>query len=225
MRILVVGFPRSGTSLTYRIFEKHPEVQRMFFEKWIIKKSKTKKEFYNRFPMFRNEKLTYGEKVICEKRVTGKIGKTSQTIVDYCLRWNDWFGKNARIVQIVRYPIDALNSLVVSKKKFPRGPGFGTIYKEYLKYIPTYLFEISKIENCMTIKYENLLEEPKKIIRELYTHCDLNPNFEFKERIKKEKAFRYFHKHKKMFFEYDNRLEEAIEILKKKVSGWSYPSS
>jgi len=213
MRILVVGFPRSGTSLTCRMFERHPEVQKMFFEKWVIKKSKTLEEFYSRFPMFRNKKLTYGEKVICEKRVTGKIGKTNQTIVDYCLKWNDWFGRDARIIQIVRYPIDALNSLVVSKKRFPRGPGFNTVYREYLNYIPKYIIEISKIENCKTIKYEDLLAEPKKIITDLYKHCNLDPKYQFKERIKKEKAFRYIHKHKRTFFEYDDRLEDIMKIL------------
>ena len=212
MRILVVGFPRSGTSLTYRIFEKHPEVQRMFFEKWIIKKSKTKKEFYDRFPMFRNEKLTYGEKVICEKRVTGKIGKTNQTIVDYCLKWNDWFGEDACIVQIVRYPIDALNSLVLSKRRFPRGPVFNLVYQEYLKYIPNYMVEILQIKNCKTIKYEDLLLEPKKIVRELYKHCNLDPKHQFKERIKREKAFKYL-EHNKMLFKYDKRLKKIMETL------------
>lgn len=217
MKILVVGFPRSGTSLTYRIFKNHPQVKQMYFEQWVIKKPKTKEEFLNRYPLFR--KSTCGEKVICEKRVTGKIGKTNQTIVDYCLKWNDWFEDEAKIIQIVRHPIDALNSLVISKQKFPRGPVFNFVYKEYLEYIPNYLFRISKISNCKTIKYEDLLSNPKKIINDLYEYCNLK-SYNFQERIKKEKAFKYLNQ-KKLLFEYNDLLELATETLNK-IPGAKY---
>lgn len=36
MKILVVGFPRSGTTLTYRIFKTHPQVEEMNFEKYVL---------------------------------------------------------------------------------------------------------------------------------------------------------------------------------------------
>lgn len=219
MKILVVGFPRSGTSLTYRIFEKHPQVKKMFFEKWVIKKSQTKEEFYQRFPVFNGS--TCGEKVICEKRVTGKIGKTNQTIVDYCLKWNDWFGKEAKIVQIVRYPFDSLNSLVMSKNRFKRGPMFSLVYQEYLKYIPNYMIEISKIHNCKTIKFENLVDTPNEIIKSLYEHCNLDPNHKFKEAIRKDRSFKYL-RNKKLLFEYDDRLVGIVNKLNI-IEGVKYP--
>lgn len=219
MKILVVGFPRSGTSLTYRIFEKHPQVKRMFFEKWVIKKSKTKEEFYNRFPIFSGG--ICGEKVICEKRVTGKIGKTNQTMVDYCLKWNDWFGKEAKIVQIIRYPFDALNSLVMSKNRFKRGPMFNLVYQEYLKFIPDYMVEISKIHNCKTIQYENLIEKPDETIKSLYKHCGLDPNFKFQEGIRKDRAYKFL-RNDKLLFEYDDRIEGIINKLNK-IKGVKFP--
>ena len=157
MKILVVGFPRSGTSLTYRIVKANPDVKDMIFEKWLLRQAKTKKELLEKHSFLN---FTGGEKVINAKRVIGKIGKSNFTIVDYCLQWNDWFGKEAKIVQLVRHPCDSLNSLVLSKKRFPRGPAFKRVYYEYLHYIPGFANAIFKIPNCLTVKYENLLSNP-----------------------------------------------------------------
>jgi len=216
MKILVVGFPRSGTSLTCRIFAKHPEVKRMLFEKWALKQGSTKKELIKKYPMF---KSTCGEKVIWEKRVTGKIGKTTESIVDYCLKWNDWFQDEARIVQIIRHPFDSLNSLVISKKRFPRGPSFNTIYPEYLKYAGLFVSWISDIPNCMTIKYETLVAKPDQTIRKMYKHCSIDPNHKHPEQMKSKRIFNY--KEKDFLFKYTDKLEVIIDSFNK-IEGVKY---
>jgi hypothetical protein len=209
-RILVVGVPRSGTSLTRRIFAGHPEVHKMLFEKWVLNKTTTRAEAIKRYP-FLGKKESCGEKVINIKRVIGKIGMSDRNIVDYCKKWNKYFGEESRIIHIIRHPFDCLNSLVRSKKRFPRGPGFKSAYQEYLNYIPQFTSEIANLPNCLTVKYENLLADPDKVIRKLYSYCGLDYSYKFREVIKKGRAFNY--KGKGLLFEYDSRLEKVIEVF------------
>lgn len=208
MKILVVGFPRSGTSLTNRIFSANPDVSKMFFEQWMLKRGKTKKDLIKKFPVF---KKTCGEKVIWAKRVTGKIGRTTETIVDYCKKWNKWFREEARIVQIVRHPYDSLNSLVISKKRFPRGPVFKNNYYEYRHYALQFFKGIYELDNCFTIKYEDLVSNPKYNIKRMYKHCNINSDYIFKEKMKDGRIFNY--EHKDFLFEYNKKLKEIIDLL------------
>jgi hypothetical protein len=196
-----VGFPRSGTSLTYRIYRNHPEVEKMVFEKWLL----LNKHLMQGFVPGRN----CGEKVIYAKRVIGKIGRSTYNIVDYCNDWNKLFKDEARIVQIIRYPLDSLNSLAISKKRFPRGPKATRIYKEYLEYIPKYTFEISKLENCFTIKYEDLVSRPEENIRKLFLHCGLEP-VKANHKMRGGRVFNYFKK-KKFLLDWDPRINNIIE--------------
>lgn len=216
MKILVVGFPRSGTSLTHRIFEKHPDVKRMFFESWMLKKASSKKDLINRFALF---KQTCGEKVIWEKKVTGKFGKTDQTIVDYCLKWNEWFQDEAKIIQIVRHPFDSLNSLIILKKKAPRGPSFEKTYAQFLNCASRFINDMKSIPNCFTIKYEDLVMNPDNTIKKLYEHCEINPTHKHQEKMKTKRIFNY--KDREFLFEYNSRLEGIIQTMND-ISGVEY---
>ena len=200
MKILVVGFPRSGTTLTYRIFKTHPQVEEMNFEKYVLLNKRLIKSF--------TPGRICGGKITYEKRVLGKIGKSTYTVVDYCNDWNKLFKDEARIIQIIRYPLDSLNSLFISKKRFKRGPSAENVYKEYLVYIPKYTAEIASIKNCLTIKYEDLVMNPDKIIKKLYNHCELD-QVKFKEKMKTKRVFNY--KDKDFLLEWDDRLEEVID--------------
>ena len=208
MKILVVGFPRSGTSLTNRIFASNPDVKKMFFEKWMLKRGNTKRELINKHPIFKH---TCGEKVIWAKRVTGKIGTSHESIVDYCHKWNRLFGDEARIIQIVRHPYDSLNSLVISKKRFPRGPVFRANYREYRNYALDFFRGIYETNNCLTIKYEDLITNPDVMIRCMYEYCNINSEHKIKEKMKNGRVFNY--KSKDFLFEYNEKLREIIDLL------------
>jgi len=205
MKILVVGFPRSGTTLTYRIFETHPQVERMYYEKWLVRDAK---EIKNN-PLFEKGRI-FGSKVINAKRVIGKIGKSKYNIVDYCNDWNKTFKDESRIIQIVRYPIDSLNSLVVLKKRRWRGPSAESVYQEYLKYIPQFTLDIDSLSNCLTIKYEDLVTNPDEVILRLYKHCNLK-NVKYNERMNTERVFNY--KNRDFLLDWDDRLKNVVTVF------------
>jgi hypothetical protein len=177
----------------------------MFFEKVILKNIKKKEELIKKYPIF---EFNCGEKVIWEKRVMGKTGRSTETIIDYCLKWNSIFGDESKIIQIVRHPLDSLNSLVLSKKRLPRGPTFEVVYEEYLEYVVQFVNGIKSIENCLTIQYENLILKPKEIIKKLYQHCNIDDKFLPNIKMRENRIFNY--ETKNLLFNYDKRLNNII---------------
>lgn len=210
-RILIVGFPRSGTTLTRSIVLNHPQVGTILFEKWVLNKCNNLKDVYKKFPFFENNRPC-GAKVIYAKRVIGKVGTSTQTIVDYCKKWNEFFGRDSKIVQIVRHPYDSLNSLVLSKRRTPLGPIFGSVYREYLDYIPQYTLGIAELPNTYTFKYEDLLLNHEKTLKEICDHCGLDTDYKYQKKILEEKAFNH-RKNKKLLFEFDEKLESVVDAF------------
>lgn len=209
-RILLVGFPRSGTTFSHKIFKSHPEVGIFQFEKWQLNKCETLSEVEKKHPFFKDQSKACGGKVIYAKKVIGKIHKSTQTIVDYCEKWNNFFGDQSRIVQIVRHPYDSLNSLVLSKKRTPRGPIFESVYEQYLQYIPDYTLQIAALPNTFTYKYEDLVLNHEETLKKILEHCELDTNYTYSNRVKTEKALNH-QRNKKLLFKYDPRLEDAVE--------------
>jgi hypothetical protein len=204
MKILVVGFPRSGTSLTYRIFDKHPEIKRMFFETFIIRNRK-KKNLINLYKQFAPG-VGCGEKIIYTKPVIGKEGSLSA--IEYCERWNNYFKSEARIIQPVRHPIDSWNSMLKNSVHRKKKDFMERLYHLYFKTIPKYTEIINSFPNCFTFKYENLVMNRDDVVRQLYLFCNLSP-FKFNERMKKGRVF----SSQKLPFKDIEKMQEALDIF------------
>ena len=219
MKILVIGFPRSGTSLTYRIFRRHEDVVRMYYESLLLWRHRNK-NINNLFKEFKS-KQSCGEKIIYEKPFVGK--KKDYTFIDYCNDWNDLYGDDARIIQVVRHPYDSWNSIIQKKYVARRIPQYVcSNLRKYFKCVPQYTQEIMNFPNSFTFKMEHLIESPDEILNKLYTHCDLNPKrSKFNEPIKNGKAFNY--KRKGFFIDNDSRVqhqrEEFWKIMNKNLPG------
>jgi len=218
MKVLVVGFPRSGTTMTHGIFNKHPDISQMLYERWLLNIVDNKKQLKNKFPKMVGN---FGEKVIWGKRLA--INRKEQTIVDYCIEWNVWFGNEAKIIQIIRHPYDTLNSLVISKKRLPRGPKFEKNYSEYLLYAPKYIPQINSLPNCLTVKYENIVTNIDDMTKKIFNHCGLEVNHKHPIPMKINRVFNYknYKRKKDFLFKYDDRLKNVIEEFNK-IDGVKY---
>lgn len=190
MKILIISFPRSGTTLMHRIIGNHSEVSKMFFETNMMKRIGTQyeKTLNQVFPKGKN----IGEKVIYERDIMGKAKSGAPSAVDYCRIWNKRFKSEARIIQIIRHPYDVWNSLLI-KKYIPRKKINAIIkmQKKYFEFIPSYFDRISRFKNCFTIKYEDLITNPTVVIPKIYEHCGLDKRYSPTERMKQRMVFAY----------------------------------
>ena len=113
MKILLVGFQRSGTTLLRRILQVHPEIHRVFHEPFLLNITKTKDQvlqFAQKNGISNPLKETWGEKVPYYPAVR------KHNVVKYCEKWNEYFGKESIIIHIVRHPYDIANSVVKKYK-------------------------------------------------------------------------------------------------------------
>ncbi len=225
MHILIIGFPRSGTSLTLRIFKRHPQIEKAYFETKLLRKFPVKKRLLNLYKPF-GKGRNCAEKIIYEGIKFGS--RTNDTPIVYCDRWNQFFGSEAKIIQVMRHPRDVWNSILI-KLYLKRHWEHKIIRKlnDYFDCVGKYFTEIDQYENSLTIKYEDLILENKKIIKKIYKFCDLD-FYDFQETMKIKKVFWYkeigmridtddrLKKYRKEFNEvFYRRLPETIEILNK----------
>lgn len=206
MKILVVGFPRSGTSLTHRIFKKHPEMKRMFFEKFMIK-NRSKKELIKAEKVF-SPGVNCGEKIIYTRRRVKKDG--SMSVIDYCKKWNEFFGEEAKIIQPIRHPIDSWTSMKKNGVHRKNQEIMEKLYNLYFDIIPECTEIINSFENCFTFKYENLVMNKDEVVKELYSFCNLS-NFNFDERMKERRVFA----NKSLPYYTHEKIQDALDVFNK----------
>jgi hypothetical protein len=226
MKILVIGFPRSGTTLMHGTIERHPQMEQMFFETNMMKRIGTQKvnTLNQVFPKGKNS----GEKVIYEKDIMGKKGSGAPTPVEYCKLWNKRFKGEARIIQIVRHPYDVWNSILI--KKYVRRDIKDAIIKMekiYFEFVPTYFTNIARLKNCLTVKYEDIVSNSEIVIPKIYEHCGLDSTHFPKEQMRSGRLFAYkrigFKIHEPRLKDQKDRfmkimsdnIEECLEVLNK----------
>jgi len=232
MKIQIIAFPRSGTTLMKRTVESHPDVRKIFFETLLLRK-RSKEQLIKKYPVF-SPGINCGEKNIYAKPYFGKgrpKSPTDMTPLEYCKKWNKFFGKEARIIQIVRHPFDVWNSILL-KRYIKQGRQDSAIrnLKLYFESFPKYIQQIDRMKNCMTLKYEDLILNFDDKSSEIYSFCNLSTNhinirsetmrtgrvFAHEKRglvIRKDKRINKYHKEFSKIM--NNKLPELIEILNK----------
>lgn len=187
MKILVIGFQRSGTTLLKDLIWKHPQVKHMFHEVALAKfqkdhlmnslwlPDKSIRNNYQGTSWYRKEidfdldSCTWGEKVPywmpkISKGFNGPVGK-------YCSIWNQYFRNEARILHIIRHPLDV--GISTKKRGFTRG--VRRPVNQYKKVLPVVLkqFKTFGIKNILHVQFENLVTKPKECLMRIYKFCGL----------------------------------------------------
>jgi len=211
MKILIVGFQRSGTTLMRRILQEHPNVKKMYHEKFLLKHYHTKSALMKAVRSQGVDPVndTWGEKVPFYPNIR------QFPLLKYCNRWNEYFENESRILHIVRHPIDIGFSII---NKYKKGDLSGPL-KMYNTRMPKNIPELNKMKNVFTFKYEDVLINPYDILPKLFEFCGINPNVNFRKYLKKidnpkyqtldgSRAFAY----KKKDFKITQDLTEVLRI-------------
>lgn len=228
MKVLVIGFPRSGTTKMVRLVDAHPSNQHIFIEKFVILNKPRYKQWLEKNKTHNGQPFNWKEDNWCEKIVYESeyhpdfwIRRTTLTPMDYCRKFTKWFGKQARIIHIIRHPSDTWNSLYNMRKG--QGKRFQNVpkeIKEYIRFVPTIVKELAEMPNCLTVKYEDIILKPKPMSKLVYEFC----GYEWtKQRtFKKLNTTRAF-AHKRQGLKYPSKYQfKTVVEAMNKIEGVQY---
>jgi hypothetical protein len=194
MKILVIGYQRSGTTLLRRLIRLHPDVIHILHEKRILRHGKNKKQilkYVKNFSECKNCTMTntWGEKVPFYGS-TGGIGSA------YCKKWVKTFGNEARIIYIVRHPLDiAISNVKMARSKAKSVSKLVKILQNiYPSTFEDLKYHQNVVEKMMIISFETLVTKPEESLKRIFEFCNLNTDDKIVKRIAgaKKKQLRYF---------------------------------
>jgi len=184
MNILIICFQPSGTTLLRRLLQLHPEVYKIFHESFFLVKNKAKAPLIQTVkrlgvdPKIQN----WGEKVPYYPNVRGI------PVYKYCEIWNRFFESYSRIVHIIRHPYDVALS---NMNKFNHIKSIDDPIRLYKKIVLPNTMKLLNMKSVITVKYEDLLLNSDETIFNIYKHCGLKPNINFRKEMKKIENERY----------------------------------
>ena len=219
MKILIIGFQRSGTTLMRRIIDGHPEVKKIFHENFLLRKYQTKEALMMAIERTRFDPINdnWGEKTPFYPTIR-RI-----PVLKYCNTWNEYFGDESRILHIVRHPVDVASSILKKRKR-----GIIGSLNLYCNNMVTIIPGVKKIKNTFTFKYEDMLLNPDEILPNIFEFCGLRSDINFRQYLKKIKKTKYQTLDASRVFAYKNKnviikqdLREVIKIANK-IDGPKY---
>lgn len=167
-RILIIGFQHSGTTILSSLVQNHPQVSSIFNEHRYIEVCKTKRDILRFVSNYAPLDTVWGDKI---PWMDGK----GDRIINLSKRWFKFFGKKARVVHILRHPLDVALSID------PLSPQ--TQLPLILKSMPKVIEFINTDERATTILYEDLLMSSIKTLSYLYSFCGLSTKEKIINRI------------------------------------------
>jgi len=197
MKILIIGFQRSGTTLMRRIIQGHPEIRKIFHESFLLRKYQTKEALMMAIERTKFDPINdnWGEKTPFYPNIR-RI-----PVLKYCNTWNEYFGDESRILHIVRHPVDVAASIL-------KKTNIGTINEPlnfYCNIMGAIIPDVKKIKNTFTFKYEDVLLNPDGVLPKIFDFCGLRLDVNFRQYLKKLKNTKYQTLDASRVFAYKNK--------------------
>lgn len=181
MKILITGFRHSGTTLTRLLIQAHPQVEYIFDEDSLIEYEQSKqwmlKVVQNKVSDLK--KFSWGEKIPWAVRVNDK---NAERAINFSKKWLSYFNNSARIVHVLRHPIDVVLSGTNSKQITDENK---KTLDMLLNSVPKYIDFVNSDKRCSTLVYEELLLNPQEKLQYLFDFLNLEFNSSVYDVIKK----------------------------------------
>ena len=215
VKILITGFKHSGTTLLHNLIKDHPQVGWIEFEEALIEYDKSPQWILamaqNSGVNLKNE--AWGEKLPWGTRENDWKAKRA---IMFTKKWLHYFRKEARVLHILRHPLDVALSRYPSKSSVNNTKIDKKMLQYYLNSVPQYLGFIADQKYCATVVYEELLERPDIMLWNVFhfLNLDKNPNtirnIIAHNNIDRSRAYAYKGKGIVYDFDYD-KLVEGVE--------------
>lgn len=217
VKLLITGYMHSGTTMLMGLLRAHPQVGWIEYEKAYIEYVDKSKDWIlmhgsRRVPNMKThvwgDKLPWGWNAH-EVKGTRAIAFTK--------RWLKMFKKEARVLHILRHPIDVALS---GRGDTPRE----RIMKDIVTSVPAYIDFLNKNTRCATVVYEYLLMTQKSRLTEICKFLKIKSdeksinkminNTELKfGKINVDRAFAYRNKNIKDEVDYNSTIRKVKVIL------------
>jgi len=217
VKIFVTGFRHSGTTMLMQLLRAHPQVGWIEFEEGFIEFDEPKNwvlmHASRRVPNMK--KYAWGEKIPWGTRDTDVDGKRAIRMIK---KWLKMFKGKARVLHILRHPVDVALS----------GPGSRTkVGKKDWKFITTTVPKVIDFMNerpkCATIVYEDLLTDPQTHLTNIFNFLNMKSDKKIIEsvantelkfgKINSDRAFAHKNKQVNIKFDYDKLIERVKNRL------------
>jgi len=215
IKVFITGFRHSGTTMLMQLLRAHPQVGWIEFEESYIEFNMPKEWILmhasRKVPNMKTH--VWGEKVPWGTRDTDVKAKRAIHMIN---RWLKVFKKEARVLNILRHPIDTALSGGRSKVGEKN-------WKFITTTIPKVIDFINEKPRCATVIYEDLLLDPQTHLSNIFNFLNLKTNKKIINsvmntqlkfgKINPDRAFAHKNKQINVYFDYDELIERVKNRL------------
>jgi len=188
MRIFITGFKHSGTTLMMEIIRAHPQVGCIEDELGYIEYDKPKEWMVMMAKKMVPDlkRYSWGEKLPWGTRKNDKKGKR---IINDISKWLKFYRKKARVIQMLRHPID------VSLSTYPLHIKRTNISEKEFEFsmssIPRVIDFVNKDNRCAVVVYEGLLMYPNECLKNIFEFLNLRADDKIIEKVMNTKFMKF----------------------------------
>ena len=167
-KIFITGFKHSGTTMTMQLIKAHPQVGWIENEEGYIEFDKPKEWvlMMAKKQVSDMKKYSWGEKIPWGIRSSDKDGKRAIRMIK---KWFKFFGKDAKVIQVLRHPADVFLSdhdNIIKKKEMDW----------LINTVEKVIDFINKDKRCGVVVYEELVTYPEIVIPKIFDFLRLKTN-------------------------------------------------